>query len=463
MERALVRARLAEPAALGEADYQALRYALGLARLTALRPAPGAADVALGGAALRRLRAWLLERLEPSLRAADIAAVDRLGACREAAPKVAALTATARAELLATHANDFDAQRLDAEAGERALVSVAGGGGGAGFVYLGAYARLDAAGLTPDYIVGNSIGAVAGLFRASQRRQDPEETLAFAKSLRRSSVFAAGRRRADLCLPGLLQLHLKALHARFVVGEHRRPLRMEETEIPLDLVVAGVKRRRYEEMAPEVRNPEVHGKPGPFSLKLAARLWRLASFISPSLVTPLVLGGDADTRQLHAVDVVGFSAAVPTILQYELRGRAGASREIYAELLQRHDLSALVDGGVADNVPARAAWRGVAAGRIGRRNAYILAFDCFTPKWEPKHLWLWPIAQAVQMQMRANRVYADTMVRFAPTLSPVNLVPAPASLDTAFGWGWTQMEKHLPEVTAMLAPAAPPPAIARAS
>lgn len=458
MERALVRARLARPDCMPEADYRVLRYALGLARIERLRV--GATDVDVDPEALAPLRDWLLAHLYSPLRqAADDAS--RLAACVQAMPRVRALTSTARQHLLDRHGNDFDAETLDREAGTRSFVSVAGGGGGAGFVYLGAYARLMEDGMAPDYIVGNSIGAVVGLFRAYRRRLDVDEYMQFAKSLNRADVFTAARRRADLCLPGLLQLHLKALHQRFVTGEHRRPLRLNEMEIPLDLVVAGVRQRPFEAMPRDMQDPEAGaGRMMPFYMQLVSRAWRLASFVSPSLVKPLVLGGDNDTGNLHAVDVVGFSAAVPTMLQYELRGRAGKTREVYAELMQRHELSALVDGGVADNVPARAAWRGVEAGRIGHRNAYYLAFDCFQPRLEPKHLWLWPVTQAVQTQMRANRVYADTMIRFDPTLSPVNVVPSAGGLDQAFAWGWARMEQYMPEVREMLRPAAEPPVAA---
>lgn len=59
--------------------------------------------------------------------------------------------------------------------------------------------------------------------------------------------------------------------------------------------------------------------------------------------------------------------------------------------------------------------------------------------------------------MRYNRVYADTMMRFEPTLSPVNLVPSDNSVDKAFEWGWTQMDAAMPEVRAMLQPATDAP------
>ncbi len=453
MERALVRAWLSEQGILPRDDYECIRYAFGLARLHVFRPEGGAADVTVNGALVAPLRNWLLDHLHAGLRETpDLA--ERLAACQHAMPQVRARAIRLRRRLLEAHVNDFDAAALDREAGRRALVVVAGGGGGAGFVYVGAYARLMDAGLVPDYIVGNSMGAILSIFRAQRRHTRIEDYLDFARGLKNADVFSASRKRAEFCVPGLLHLHLRALHQRLRVGELRRPLRLDEMEIPLDLVVAGVRRRPYERLPSDIRQPDRGaGRWLPLSLRIAARFTRLLRYFNSDVVEPIALGRDSDTRAVHAVDAAGFSGAVPTILQYEPGPGAGVTREIFAELMHRKELVALIDGGVADNVPTRTAWRGVAEGRAGgTRNAYYLAFDCFRPKLDPKNVWLWPIMQTVQMQMRMNRVYADTLVRFDPTLSPLNIVPKAAALDLAVGWGYEQMEAQLPEVWEMLRP-----------
>lgn len=454
MERALVRAHLAAPQALARTDYDALRYALGLARLHVFQPynAARARDVVINRARVAPLREWLLTHLHDPLRA-PATPEEKLAAAREALPQVRARAIDLRQQLLEDHVDDFDAAALDREAGRRALVVVAGGGGGAGYVYAGAYARLMEAGLVPDYIVGNSIGAILGLFRAQRRHADIKEYLDFASGLKNADIFNTARRRAEFCLPGLLQLHLRALHQRMSVGDLRRPLRLDEMEIPLDLVVAGIRRRPYERLAPDMRaSSEGASRFLPLPLRVAARLTRLLQFFRSDMVTPIVLGRDAETRAVHAVDAAGFSAAVPSILQYEPGPGAGVTREIFSELMFRHELAAIVDGGVADNVPTRTAWRGVAAGRARTRNAYYLAFDCFFPRLDPKNLWLWPITQTVQMQMRVNRVYADTMVRFDHTLSPLNIVPKPPALRLAVDWGYQKMDARLAEVREMVRP-----------
>ena len=116
------------------------------------------------------------------------------------------------------------------------------------------------------------------------------------------------------------------------------------------------------------------------------------------------------------------------------------------------DIAALVDGGAASNVPVELAWKRVRDGRLGTRNACYLAFDCFHPQWDPRHLWLVPITQAVQLQMVRNAPYADHIVRFAPTLSPANLAPSVDSIDRACEWGRKSVDKAIPVTSALLEP-----------
>ena len=117
-------------------------------------------------------------------------------------------------------------------------------------------------------------------------------------------------------------------------------------------------------------------------------------------------------------------------------------------MLEYHDISAIVDGGAASNVPVELAWKRVRARRLGTRNACYLSFDCFHPQWDPKHLWLVPITQAVQLQMVRNAPYADHLVRFTPTLSPANLAPSVATIDRACEWGRISVDKAIPVTTA---------------
>jgi hypothetical protein len=138
------------------------------------------------------------------------------------------------------------------------------------------------------------------------------------------------------------------------------------------------------------------------------------------------------------------------VLHHEPKDPAMAP--MFDALLADNDVGALVDGGAASNVPLELAWKRVRAGRLGSRNACYLAFDCFHPQWDPKHLWLVPITQAIQLQMVRNAPYADHLVRFSPTLSPVNLAPSAATIDRACQWGRKSVEHAVPVVSALLQP-----------
>ncbi len=134
--------------------------------------------------------------------------------------------------------------------------------------------------------------------------------------------------------------------------------------------------------------------------------------------------GTTLTRNVNVVDAASFSSAIPGVLHHETRDPQ--MLPILDEVMAANDVAAIVDGGTASNVPVELAWKRIRDGRLGTRNACYLAFDCFHPQWDPRHLWLAPIAQAIQLQMVRNLPYSDHIVRFSPTLSPVNLAPSRA-------------------------------------
>jgi hypothetical protein len=248
------------------------------------------------------------------------------------------------------------------------------------------------------------------------------------------------------------RLHLRAMH-ELLTHPDGSPLRLKDLEIPYDAVIAGIRTPVYGNLPSTLRefvSPRDAGKS--FSKLVAERMLLLAALVSPEVVRPIVLGRDASTRDLRAVDAVGLSAAIPGVLQYEPPRRDARSDQILAMLRERENVVRFVDGGVAANVPARMAWEGVHAGRIGTRNAFYLALDCFHPQWEAKHLWLWPVTQAVQLQLPSQRAYYDWLVRFEPTLSPLTLLPSNRDFDRAFQWGWSQADAWMPFLRKALEP-----------
>jgi hypothetical protein len=259
-----------------------------MARLHVFRVPGTRRDIHVDAARIMPLRAWLLEHLYDRLRG-SATAEQKLLYCHEAVPEARRRCIELRRELLADHSGEFDAAALDREAGKRSLVIVAGGGGGSGYVYAGAFARLMEDGLIPDYLVGNSIGAILGLFRAQRRHGDVSDYLDFARKLKNGDIFTAARRRSEFCLPGLLHLHLRALHQRMATGDLRRPLRLDEMEIPLDLVVAGIRRRPYERL-PTTCRPGPPGAGWPLGVPPRAMLITWRSTVSFRASTQRIFG-----------------------------------------------------------------------------------------------------------------------------------------------------------------------------
>lgn len=456
MEASLIRSHLIHTDVLPRADYELLRYALVLARLREF--SPGAAGprtharevrkaVTLNTSPVASLRKLLLDTLYVPLREQRNVLL-RLSQVRQHVDAVRMATAQARRELLATHAHDFTAAELDAELCHKVLVLAPGGGGGSGFVYIGLVARLKAEGLMPSYIVGASIGALLGGLMARDAEPDIDALMTWGKGLRMRQIFSRPTASGALSLPGAVRLHLRGMD-QMLRHPDGSPLRIKDLAIPYDALIAGVKLSAYRDLPalPE-RRSHMLGAP----LVVAERMLQLLSYFSPHVAKGIVLGRDEITREIRVVDAIGLSSAIPGVLQYAPWREDAHSVKILSDLRETHKLRAFMDGGTVANVPARAAWKGVQSGRIGTRNAYYLALDCFHPQWSAGHAWLIPVTQAIQAQLPAQRPYYDWLVRFQPTPSPVNLLPSEAVFDKAFQWGWQQAEAILPQLHEALRP-----------
>lgn len=458
MEMALVRAVIAHPQFLAEREYRRLRYLFGFARLSHF--VPGAAlskshgvEVAVNQTIVAPLRELLLHALHGPLRKHDQPR-ERLGRTAELLPALFTALREARPRLIARHAMDFSVEELDAECGRKALVTIMGGGGGAGYVYIGAAARLRSDKLASNYLVGSSIGALIAAFLARSRAVDIEGLLAWAKGLSMRQMFSRPFVGATHTLPGLLRLHLKGMH-KIMRNADGSPMRLSDLEIPYEAVVSGLRAKVYDHLPAAARAllaAPASGKS--FSRLLAERVLALTAFADPHIVQPIVLGRDAATRKVRVVDAVGLSAAIPGVLQYEPPKRDEQTDEILMALRREHDCALFVDGAMASNVPARIAWQGVQEGRIGTRNAFFLALDCFHPQWDSQHLWLGPVQQIIQLQLRSQRPYFDWILRFSPTLSPINLLPNAAQFEQAYQWGWQQADVMMPFLYKALEPVA---------
>ena len=118
--------------------------------------------------------------------------------------------------------------------------------------------------------------------------------------------------------------------------------------------------------------------------------------------------------------------------------------EVLDTLMRREEVVALVDGGIANNVPANTAFRRVQEGVIGTRNCYYLCFDALHPQTSLGHLWVHPLERILSLQVALNERYMHHHVRFVPTLSPTHLLPNERQFDKAVKWGRAQMAMELP-------------------
>ncbi len=463
MENRIVRHSLDAPDVLSSEELRKLRYILNFARLTDFEPGAagpggsrGRGDVSVG-AEVASWRARVADALRGPLREER----DPATALRAAGHVLASLADDQdeqRRLLIDHHGNDFSPAELDAEVGYKKLVTVLGGGGGAGFVFLGGMQRLLESGQVPDYMIGSSFGAIMGAIVSRVLPVPIDEYVAWAKTVSYRAILGSERLRRRHGLTGMFSLRFDQFaHAMFSREDGER-MHMSDLAIPFDVVIAGVRRQSFAALPSRYRRPELAAlqlrsiphRPIRIGPQVAARLWQVAAFIDSRVTKPVVIGDDDLTRQFNVVDAVSFSSAIPGVLHHETSDPR--MLPILDALLEQHDIAAIVDGGTASNVPVELAWKRVREGKLGTRNACYLAFDCFHPHWDPRHLWLAPITQAIQLQMVRHAPYADHLVRFEPTLSAVNLAPSEASIDRARDWGYNSVDPAIPLTSALLEP-----------
>lgn len=425
----------------------ALRYALSFARLIAVRN-PDGRDVDVSGPLALHAK-WVKDTLHLRIEHAD-----SIWAASRELPEVLRRTRMARQSLL-EHL-PLDRESLEAEVTTRLLAVASGGGGGAGYVYPGAYEMLERGGLTPDFMAGTSIGALMTLFRCRLRRYDFAPLVAAAKRLSWSGVFQVLETANRYGMPASLRLRLRTALGSLFLREDGQPLRFSDCEIPSAVVVTGITVDAlkhdldyYEHLLDEdIRRSGISSAvQGTFK---ALRILR--EFLArPDALKCIALGRDAGTEEFDVLDAAGFSSGVPGVIHYDILRDDPRMHRILDHLYAHYGITRLGEGGLTSNVPARIAWETVTSGRLGRRNVFVLALDCFAPN--ASRLAWYPMQQAVRTaNVEADRKFSDLYLPFSRTLSPLNLVPSIRDSMTAIRWGREEIRPHMPFVQAMCAP-----------
>jgi predicted acylesterase/phospholipase RssA len=463
MESRLVRNHLAHPDVLSSEELRRLRYVLNFARLADFEPGAagpggvrGRGDISVG-AEIGPWRSRVVDTLFGPLRE-EPDPVKALTTARDALSHLRDDQDDQRCVLIERHRNDFSAAELDAEVGYKKLVTILGGGGGAGFVYIGGMQSLLEAGQLPDYMIGSSFGSIMGSLVARELPVPIEEYVAWAKTVSYRAILAPERLRRRHGMAGLFALRFDQFAHTLLSRADGERMRMSDLAIPFDVVVAGVRRQPYAALPSRFRRPELAAlqlrsvpfRPIGIGPLVAARMWQVSAFIDLRVVKPIIVTGDDPALDFDVLDAASFSSAIPGVLHHETRDPR--MLPLLDDLFAERSIAALVDGGAASNVPVELAWKRVRDGKLGTRNACYLAFDCFHPQWDSRHLWLAPILQAIQLQMLRNLPYADHLVRFEPTLSPINLAPSTAAIERACRWGRESVAKAIPVTSALLEP-----------
>jgi Patatin-like phospholipase len=433
-ELALARRETAEPGFLPPGDRDLLRYALRLAQLSTLSEPDDLLD------RIDSFRLRLLQLLGPVL-PTDPGRLDPR-ALHGLAPRVAHLVAGARRQA-AGLSSETD---LDDILADKRVALVMGGAGGAGFVFLGALAALEEEGITPSYQLGTSIGALIAALRARTRRYDLEGLLEQAKRIEAGKLYGAPEPPGRYGLPGALRFDPRSALSWFFTREGE-PVRLGDLHIPTDVLATGLRpaaltraRGEYADvLGRRIDDPEevAHLRPTAVT-RIASVLVELA--VSRRVFVPVLLGADPATARLEAMDAAGFSAAIPAMLHYDVFRADPDTDAILDRVFDRHGLAALVDGALADLIPAHLAWRTLEGGRIGTRNVWIVAMDAMVAAGGRNRLLL-PVQRVLAATLQRDRAYWDLYVPFRNTPFVFDIVPRPELLRRAADDGRAEMRE----------------------
>lgn len=455
LELALMRVAVAEPTWLSAGDEAALRWALSFARLTAVPLLDAENSFVDVSRAIDDYRAQLHALLKPCLDGDRV----RRDALAVQLPAIRARAAAERTELLRLFRGRLPARALDRAVRKRPLALVLGGGGGTAFVFLGALALLDEAGLVPSLIAGTSMGAIVGAFRARDRAFSLPQVKTLLDRLSWRRVFRLFETESRFGLPATLKLHL-----REVIGHEferdGRFLTLQDLEIPFRVCVSGLAAGdvqadpdRYAHLLDDAVQ-DIHS-----FRKRASGIARALNEITRQPVRPVYLGGDPLTRDFDVLDAIGFSSAVPGVIHYDILRDDPRMIALTTELMRREGVFRFIDGGISDNLPAREAYRAVQEGSIGERDPFVLALDSFAPRLTTRHLLFLPLMRIAAENTRAGREAAHLTVTFRNVLSPLTVVPTPDEFARAVRNGREEMEAHIALIRKLVGPIPDPPGI----
>ncbi len=453
-EITLVRAVLELPHWLDEPAEGALRAALNLARLGRIRVGGGVEVDAWE--LLAPFRERVATTLVPALERHDASS---LRSVAQLARTLGDEVEPWRAKVLHSFPSGLSPERLDRELFEKALVLVCGGGGGVSWSYLGAFDLLERHGLIPRLCAGASMGAVLLLFRARTLHWDGSFAPELVAQMGYGKLFRFLQAGSRYALPAAIQLQLREVLGPYVRAPGGGDATLADLAIPLLVSVTGVRTGGlphdpgfYEHLLDGNDSPL-----RPHALeRLVARFFRAAGELAlrKDRLLPIYLGAEDETTAFDALDAVGFSCALPGVIHYDVLRDDPRMHALLDALFERHGISRLLDGGLTDNLPARAAWEWVQRGGLETRNALVLALEGFAPKLR-QPLW-YGLEQLAAQSAGRSRPYVHVHRAFQHVLSPLDVIPGPAQLQRTVRSATAELQPDLPLLARLCRPFRPP-------
>ncbi len=447
-EIALARKLLEDPLFLHPRRLDLLRYAVRLAQISTIGSEPGDLVDRVGSFRLR-----LLQLLAPVL-PTDPAAIDpaRLDGRLD---KVALLVGQTRDKIVG--AGLVSEERLDAEIAHKRLVVVLGGAAGSGYVFLGALNKLERMGIAPAYLVGCSVGSVLAVVRARIPTFELEALFEDIRRLREKGVFRTPDLNPRFGLPAALRLDLRGALGELFAGPDGQ-LALRDMALPVDCLSTGLgpgALSEPRESYARVVDADLHDASDLAELGSGVRARVVGTVISLAMsrkvFVPLLMGSDADTAELPALDAAGFSAAIPGLLSYDPPVDDARSAAILDGLMTRHELAGIVDGALTSLIPARYAWEAIESGRIGSHHCAILALDAVA-KPRGANAVLAPLLRTISATADRDRPFWDLHVNFRKAPPFLDLFPTLARLRRSAQNGEREFGATAELLRALLAP-----------
>jgi hypothetical protein len=429
-----------------------LRYALRLAQLSSLDGEPDDLVNRIGSFRLR-----LLQMLSPVL-PTDPARIDPAPLDRRI-PKVARLVEQARTSVV--RAGLVSESSLDEILADKRFALILGGAAGSGYVFLGALERLEEMGIRPDYLVGCSVGSILAVIRARTHAFDLESLFGDVQLIRERGVFRAPDPNPRYGLPGALRIDLRQALGDLFADESGEQRRLAEMELAVDLLATGLgpgalgeSREAYARMV----DADLHGIGDLADLKRSTLIRVVGALVSLAMsrrvVTPLLLGSDAETAQLAALDGAGFSSAIPALFQYDVPRDDARGSAVLDRLFEERHFVGLVDGALSSLVPGRYAWEALEAGRIGTRNYLILALDAMAET-GGVNAPLAPLLRTISATAGRDRAFWDLHLNFRNAPPFMDVFPSEARLRRAARSGAREFADTAELLRTILAPLPP--------